>query len=263
MKVALGSLATLARRSPPAFLVQRRRRLATHVMSHPERVDDPLLAALARDGIVVLEGWHAGSAVAAAVGALDEVVARVWADTAPPEWDTVRYPDDGIYRVRGVSTLVPEAGALLRVPSLIALAGEYLGHAVGNVVDYVDFKPDVGVHDDTTVPHMDGCWPQIKIFTLLSDVGPDNAPLVYWKGSHVPARWRLLPDYLNFAGTYFGSGGVCPPHVLREVEADSGAICKTVVTGGAGTVVVMDTRGFHRASNLNAGRRLQLVEVIS
>lgn len=245
-------------RSPLAFLLERRRRFRNHPACHVDEIADPILAALARDGIVVLPRFHSQADVDALHDTLREVAERVKTGDAPGDWDVVAYPSDGIYRVRDIEAIVPQCRALLAGSATAQIVRSYL-QGEPRRTTYVDYKPDVGVHDNTTVPHMDNCWSQVKVFTLLHDVGPDQAPLVYWKRSHRPGRWRLLPDFLNFIGHRFGGGGVCPPDVL-VAEEEGGSIEMVTVTGEAGTVAVMDARGFHRASNLNAGYRLQLVE---
>jgi hypothetical protein len=54
-----------------------------------------------------------------------------------------------------------------------------------------------------------------------------------------------------------------PPHVLRDRTrlTSPDAFEEAEVTGKAGTVILADTRGAHRASNLREGYRLQIVQV--
>ena len=109
--------------------------------------------------------------------------------------------------------------------------------------------------------HMDSWMSQIKIFTLLNDVNNFNAPMVYWKGSHKDHNWRRNIDYFKFIGDDFGSTGTFPPALVREQENDkNNPLTEFSVLAPAGTVIIADVRGVHRASNLFKGYRLQIVQ---
>jgi hypothetical protein len=115
--------------------------------------------------------------------------------------------------------------------------------------------------------HMDTWKPRLKAFLYLSDVGTDNAPTVYLRGSHrgywrrhAEARiWRYyVTDSSGFAGDesrFFL--GTFLPHQVEQLKRDRG-YTELVCTGAAGTLLVFDGRGLHRASPLNSGERLIL-----
>jgi len=244
------------------FFAHKRRYFADHpVATHLPSAND-LLARFLSDGILIVPDFHPQEIIVPLREKLLSMAQAVKAGTQPPEWSTYTYPDDGIYRIRSVETLVPEAKAILDHPTTNRLAHEYLGYPIRHAVNYLDYKPDSDRHDDTTVPHMDSWLSQVKIFTLLSDVTDANAPLVYWKRSQRDAQWRWMIDYFNWLGWDYGSAGICPPHMLRERAALPGpnGIEKLTVTGRAGTVILADVRGFHRASHLRSGYRLEIVQ---
>ncbi|MEW5704570.1 MAG: hypothetical protein AB1781_08315 [Pseudomonadota bacterium] len=233
---------------------------------HPiyDRPDNcsPELRELLDTGLLILPEFHDSRLIAVISEQAYKLGKRLKEGGDPELSDTVIYPDDGIYRLRNVEAHIPESKIVIDNPYLRQLAAEYLRYPLKTSGNYLDYKPDIGKHDYTTVPHMDQWKSSIKIFTLLSDVTEDNAPMVYWKGSHFDQAWRRPLDYLNWLGTDIGSAGICPPHLLRKrADMEGGKnIEEAVITGKAGTVVVADTRGFHRASNLNAGYRLQMVQ---
>jgi hypothetical protein len=243
------------------FERERRRYFAEHVLSRRGPADDPEAASLIENGVLVLSGLHDPALVKRVHDQALAAIERVRRDEAPSHWKTVVYRNDGIYRVHALETLVPEAQAILDHPIAHRIVHAYLGPRVRSAHNYLDYKPDT-VHDDTSVPHFDSFKSQLKIFTLLSDVTAANAPLVYWKKSHRDGDWRAPIDYLLWSGDYIGSGGVVPPHVLRDRTQlkSPQALEETEVTGAAGTAIFADTRGAHRASNLREGYRLQIVQ---
>lgn len=219
---------------------------------------DPNVSAFARDGMVVVKGAHAREKALALGADLLEMLDRVRTGEQPKDWDVVAYPSDGIYRIRKIHETHPGCLSLLSHPAVLEIVRAYVGQT-WRYTAYVDYKPDL-VHDYTTVPHADTWRRQVKAFTLLADVTEDSAPFVFWAGSHRDGEWRRRFDFLLWSNDYIGSGGVYPPHVLRDL-VERGELRETQVTGSAGDIIVATTRAPHRASNLRSGYRLQLVEV--
>jgi hypothetical protein len=252
---------TELRKSRSAFNRQRTRYFASHPIQTRKDAKDPALAELLANGIAVLPQYFDRAKIKEIHDKALPAAQLVREGKAPKEWTSVCYPNDGIYRLHRISELVPEASMILDDPRLLEITRAYLGYPIRGRANYLDYKPDFGKHDDTTMPHMDSWMSQIKIFTLLNDVDSLSAPLVYWKRSHFDQEWRREIDYQHFRASYFGSAGLCPPHVLREKSGEkSSEFEKITVTGPAGTVVIADVRGFHRASNVFAGYRLEIAQ---
>jgi hypothetical protein len=249
------------RKSRPVFNRLRRRYFNTHPIHTNKNPKDLALAELLANGIVVLPQYFDGTRIKDIHDKALAAAKLVREGNAPKEWSTLVYPNDGIYRLRNISEVIPESQMIVNDERLLDITREYLGYPIRGRANYLDYKPDFGKHDDTTVPHMDSWMSQIKIFTLLNDIDPLSAPLVYWKRSHFDREWRHEIDYQHFKASYFGSAGVCPPHVLRDKSGEkSSDFEKITVTGPAGTVVIADVRGLHRASNLFAGYRLEVAQ---
>jgi hypothetical protein len=80
----------------------------------------------------------------------------------------------------------------------------------------------------------------LKVFILLTDVGDDNGPHVYVRGSH-----RDLPPAFRRDGRY-------PDAAVFERFGER--VMK--IGGPRGTIFLADTRGLHKGQVLNAGHRL-------
>ena len=83
----------------------------------------------------------------------------------------------------------------------------------------------------------------LKFFFYLTDVGPDNGPHCYIRGSH-----RSKPPALR------RDGRISDEEILRYCGADAW----TEVCGPAGTIIAADTSGFHKGRALVSGERLLL-----
>lgn len=225
---------------------------------HPIRVGvseaDEHLQSLLDDGFVVLKNYHLKPTISdlkdKLCGIANQIKNNEFSDFESN--DVVRYPEDGIYRLRNLPRYLPEMDKFFNDKYLLNLVQAYTHFPIRTTTNYLDYKPDVGIHDVTTTMHMDQWKASVKIFTLFSDVNEQTAPLVYWRKSHKPDMWRRRIDYFNNTGRDEGSG-FCPNILVQDME-------KVTVTAEAGTVIVADTRGIHRASNLYEGFRLQLVQ---
>ncbi|MEO8157951.1 MAG: phytanoyl-CoA dioxygenase family protein [Betaproteobacteria bacterium] len=146
---------------------------------------------------------------------------------------------------------IPEVQSVLADWSVLALAQSYLGACpVADVAsmwwhtaysDQPDAKAAQFYHFD-----MDRIrW--LKIFIYLTDVGPDNGPHCFIKGSH---RTGGIPSSLLSRGyVRLTDDDVLlhyPPEQLIEFNAP------------AGTIILEDTRGLHKGKALTSGDRLML-----
>lgn len=81
----------------------------------------------------------------------------------------------------------------------------------------------------------------IKFFIYLTDVGPDNGPHCYIRGSHKRKPSELLKD-----------ARLSDEEVLQHYSPDD----FFELTGSSGTILAVDTRGLHKGKPLVAGDRL-------
>jgi hypothetical protein len=122
------------------------------------------------------------------------------------------------------------AGAALGCRPTVALLGLTWSHASpGRLPDVQHF------HRDVESPRF------VKVFTYLTDVGPDDGPHRYLAGSHRGAgRLRLRPYDGDALARQLGDGA------LRTI------------TGPAGTRFIEDTWGVHQGEPVRRGPRLML-----
>jgi phytanoyl-CoA dioxygenase PhyH len=233
-----------------------------HCTTVPPTSDDPNFRNLVQNGFVVLPDYHAASVIKPVHDCALDMMERIKRGRSPADWRTYDYSEDGIYRLLDADRHVPGIAPILKDRYVLSLVEAYYRpKAFGEKLNYFDYKPDL-VHDYTSMLHMDSPFSQLKIFTLLCDVGPHNAPLAFWAKSHLNAAWRRRFDYMYWTGDEVGISGIVPANIMRQLRAAGGdqAPEEVVVTGPAGTVVIADTRGIHRASNLVKGYRLELVQ---
>lgn len=80
----------------------------------------------------------------------------------------------------------------------------------------------------------------LKFFIYLTDVDENTGPHVYVKGTH-----NKIPSYINKDGRYTDE------HVCKHDEKNI-----VEITGKAGSIIAVDTRGLHKGKELEEGERL-------
>jgi hypothetical protein len=117
--------------------------------------------------------------------------------------------------------------------------------------------------------HFDAYKKRIKAFLYLTDVGPENAPVGFIKGTHITQAWRLAREIEMFSNYQKDAGGYAAdqesaylgcywPHEIKKLLHSKGFEPITC-TGKAGTVVIFDGKGLHLANQLVADKRAVLV----
>lgn len=169
---------------------------------------------------------------------------RVIFDPKAPISKTYRVMEDEIVRDHSVQRLMAD-------PSMLAIAEMYLkSHPILSMVNLwwsATFGDTPGGHAAQEF-HFDFDPPPVwlLIFIYLTDVGPDNGPHVYARGSHVAGH--------PAAGPLLSRGYVRIPDA--DVAAAFGEQNVVELVGKRGTVLAVDTRGFHKGKMLTAGHRL-------
>lgn len=114
--------------------------------------------------------------------------------------------------------------------------------------------------------HMDTWKLRLKAFLYLHDVTDRDGPMQYLRGSHLgfwrlPMEAKIARGYRTTKGGYAASPeiaymGCYWPYEVNELKERYG-MEEITCTGSAGTLVVFDARGLHRATELlSNGRRL-------
>jgi len=129
-------------------------------------------------------------------------------------------------------------------------------HCYRKELDYkVEQKEDIDLRADN--PHFDDWRHRFKAFLYLTDVSEDNAPFVYYKGSHEQVDWKK-PHHLEFElkkteGRY---GHFNQKEFDKTAEANGYE--ELICTGKAGTLILADFRGIHKGTPIKSGKRILL-----
>lgn len=159
---------------------------------------------------------------------------------AEAEYDTVRF------KIHEEDALAREDLLHLRFdPTLAAVAGASLGCDVTTTLSYLGWSRRVGEEADGAAAqlyHYDlNHLNFIKAFVYLTDVDETNGPHCYVRGSH-----REKPDAIMRDGRV--SDDEIAEHYAPEDILE--------LTGKRGTLIIADTRGFHKGKVVEQGQRL-------
>jgi hypothetical protein len=238
---AIDELMERAAREHPRLDLER----ASGVITRPT---GPIVDQLRRDGLVVLDDRLPEQTCAALQQLAEQVGCRL-RDGRPGMPTMARFDPDSPMAVRYD---IPEqdilrlevAQELLGDRSLLSIAQDYLGSApVQDLVAMWWTTPSAtGSSQAAQQFHFDlDRLRFLKMFAYLTDVGPDNGPHEFVRGSH-----RGLPVALR-ADRRFTDDEVLRHYDKTAIES---------VTGRRGTMFLADTRGLHKGLNARAGHRL-------
>lgn len=242
----------------PAFLLRKLaylRRLRHSALDEPAPEVADYVSALCRDGMVAIPNFLDAETIAAMRRAIPDETAFAVSEEGDR---ALFYHDAG-----SISAFTPffdhpiltETARALISADAIQLRKEVCLKVVHG--DFLSFEQ---------FAHIDTWKMRMKAFLYLEDVNEDNGPTVYYKGSH-RGSWRL-PMEARIAGWYrtdpegfavpedYYLGCFWPHEVQRLVQAHG--YHETICTGPAGTLLMFNGRGLHRATPLHSGRRLTL-----
>jgi len=104
--------------------------------------------------------------------------------------------------------------------------------------------------------HRDSAFrPQIKFLIYLTDVGINNGPFEYIEGTHGLISLLSQSKNTEFSKTRYSDKEI--DNLLRRKNLRS----KKII-GNAGDMVIVNTRGLHRGSPLDIGRRVAITNYI-
>ncbi len=214
------------------------------------------LNVLKRDGVVIIPDFLDAGAVARMRDAVPDVAEF---DESPEGDGAYRYPDAD--RIADFRPFFDHA----IVPQIVR---SYLSERAIPLHRTIGLKTRLGVIPTFEVNYHIDTWKlRVKAWLYLDYVGVENAPTVYLKGSH-RGSWRYLHEarhhnYYRVDDKGFARDedvfyvGSLWPHEIARLKNEYG-YQEIVCTGKAGTLLVFDGRGLHRATPLQANRRLIL-----
>ncbi|MGM9515879.1 phytanoyl-CoA dioxygenase family protein [Roseateles sp. DB2] len=154
-------------------------------------------------------------------------------------------------------------------PRTVRIMKGYIGENAVPLRQSMEIRTVKGsVHAFNRMFHMDSWKPRVKAFLYLHDVTTDDAPVVYLKGSH-KGDWRLPMEYKTHTLYQTSETGYAKdldvvwvgcywPYEVNEIKKKHG-LQEQVCTGKAGTLVVFDARGLHKATELINDHRYILI----
>jgi Phytanoyl-CoA dioxygenase (PhyH) len=236
----------------------RARRPGSDLTSHPE-----YLEALRRDGIVMVDDFIGPAHIAEIV---QEIEAKT--DLLTERKSPAIVKRNARYLLLEPEKILPSTNIFFQNMTINGLARAYLSKDAVPDRPAVQLKIDVGEKAIVDFFHIDEWRYLISAFLLLTDVGPDEAPLVYLKGSHRQRLWRIpkeqeffsyydrRPDgqYANEESPYCGCFLPTEARRLRERYGYEQLVC----TARAGTLIIFDNLGLHRSTELHQNMRLIL-----
>lgn len=113
--------------------------------------------------------------------------------------------------------------------------------------------------------HFDAFKNRVKVFLYLNEVTQEQAPVAYLKQSHKSGYWRFFEeldmftmykknekgyasdDISAYIGCYF-------PHKIEKLKRKLN-FEEIICTGQAGTIIIFDAKGLHKATQLLRGKR--------
>jgi hypothetical protein len=141
----------------------------------------------------------------------------------------------------------PMLSGLAHDPLILALVSAHLGSAAAPIdaTLWYSFPAPEASPESAQMFHFDlDTLRWVKVFYYLSDVDPESGPHCYVEGTHEPGS---KPASLLNAGYVRITDA--------EMEATYPGRSRTI-TGTAGTVIIGDTRCFHKGTRLSEGHRL-------
>ena len=163
--------------------------------------------------------------------------------------------DDGIFALE-VTDALPVAARLSQSDTAVAsLARALYGADIHLTATTVLHKYNPERIDSSNVPHWDDWRARFKAFLYVTDVGEENAPMLYVKGSHkAPFSWRRDKDFASlFLPTASAGGSWWPVEQL--------GLGKVSCLGPAGTLVLFDALGIHAGTQLRGSPRTMLMSM--
>ncbi len=140
--------------------------------------------------------------------------------------------------------------ALALQPRLLALVNAYLG--MRSLLRAVNVWLDVPINEPASATQLwhrdDDDFTNVKLFLYLNDVTTENGPFCFIPGSH-PSGRRVMPSHFD------RQERVSDSDMRAAVPADAWQVC----CGPAMTLILADTRGYHKGLQPKRGHRLLMI----
>ena len=243
-------------RNNRVFYEVQKGRALRGVRSRPElTARRDLLDALDRDGIVVLPDYLPREQVDEMLAAAHDTMER--ARRGELEGDAFTVQPEIVVRVARADHLVPATKPFFDDEVIRGVFEAYISPDIASYRHELEYRFGLSQMAQADLWHFDNWRPICKAFLYLVDVGEDNAPFRYLKGTHKNAPWRRRYELEYDVQGPTGRFGHYFPQEIRALREEHGWE-ELVCTGTAGTLILADFRGLHRGTPLQDGRRVLL-----
>lgn len=220
---------------------------------------------LKRDGVCVIKNFMPHQAAVDLGKRFNQIIDDHLSGTNQLETKVHNFPKPEICRILHADKLHKDAGVFFNSPFILEVAKAY---TCGNIVSWqrmAERRNAKIVHGPSDAYHVDEAFYfKFKAFLYLSDVTETTAPFDYYKGSHRDSIWRtpkelnMLRYELEGEDSVFGfRGNFFEDREIDYLERKHG-IERLICEGKAGTLILTDTRGIHKATTPVTGGRTML-----
>lgn len=214
------------------------------------------LDTLLKDGVVIIPNFVS-----------EEVINSILLETQNPlneilknnydETEHIYNPNYGYYRILECDKVSETSKTFFNNDMINNIASAYVWKNVSSYQRMIEIRPDPGVESNSDVFHFDDWRHRFKAFLYLTDVSEQNAPFRYLRGSHRPGKWREEKDYEYYRYGYEGSYGHFSTEEINDLQSKHN-FSEITCTSKKGTLILADTRGIHKGTPLDSGKRILL-----
>lgn len=239
------------------YQVQRYRQYRPCKVDYSLTTRPDILDTLVRDGIIVIDNYLSQETCNSIISELQEAADQVLQGTYKGLYGNVTLKQKA-FRIGDVDEVSETAKQKFFDDKLITeIAKAYVSKTAFSYRKEADYKLEAGNLLSSDLPHFDDWRHRFKAFLYLTDVGVDNAPFVYYKGSHEQHPWK---HKYHLEYEIDGENGRYGHFFWQEMEEikEKRNYEELVCTGKAGTLILADFRGLHKGTTLRSGKRILL-----
>jgi len=157
------------------------------------------------------------------------------------------FQNQGIKRYLNAENLSPTANKFFFNSFFDKIAFHYVSKKAKAYQKMYEIKGATGKFATTDIFHFDDWRKRFKVFLYLNDVDKNNCPFCYIPKSIKMDKKRLIKEIEYVALGKSGAYGYYLPHEIENLK-NRKKYNEIVITGNAGTVILVDTRGLHKGT---------------
>lgn len=216
-----------------------------------------ILDALVKDGITIIENYLSEEICNKIISEVQQSADQVLKGTFQGVFTTNQLPEKA-FRIGFVDEISRTAKEKFFEDNLITeIAKAYVSKFATSYRREIDYKLEAGHLLSSDLDHFDDWRHRFKAFLYLTDVGAENAPFAYYKGSHEQHPWK---HKYHLEYEIDGESGRYGHFFWQEMEEIKKKYNyeKLICTGKAGTLIFADFRGIHSGTTMLSGQRIML-----